>query len=87
MGKSMTNFRAEDMPGWEAEAPAPVQEVRESVEQSASAEEKVPSGSAADVLRWVNGDPTRAQRALDAENSGSNPRKGLKTELEEIVAK
>lgn len=45
----------------------------------------VPKGTSSELLAWVGGDKERAQRALDAENATSKPRKGLVEELEELV--
>lgn len=44
----------------------------------------VPEGSVKKVLDWVGEDPTKAQKALDAENAGDQ-RSSLITKLESIV--
>jgi hypothetical protein len=49
-------------------------------------EDKVPTGSSADVLAWVDNDKERAQKALDKESESGSPRKGLTAELKEILA-
>lgn len=46
----------------------------------------VPAGSAAKVLGWVDGDPARAQQALEAENGRDKPRTELTADLERIAA-
>ena len=46
-----------------------------------------PSGTAAEVLAWVDDDPQRAQTALEAENCQDNPRTTLVSKLEAIAAK
>jgi hypothetical protein len=43
------------------------------------------SGSAADVLDRVNGDPVAARAALAAETARENPRKSLVTELSRVA--
>lgn len=47
--------------------------------------EQVPEGTVADTLAWVDGDPARAQAALDAEYAGAN-RSSLINQLEPIAA-
>lgn len=49
-------------------------------------EEEVPSGTSKEILGWVAGDKNRAQAALNKEQSGDQPRKGLVRELNELVA-
>ncbi len=48
-------------------------------------ETDVPDGSAAQVLAWVNGDPDRAQTALDVEVERETPRVTLTAALEKIA--
>ena len=56
----------------------------EITETEETTEEKVPEGTAKEVLEWVGDDKDRAQAALDAEEAkGNNGRKGLKRELNE----
>jgi hypothetical protein len=47
--------------------------------------DKVPFGTIADVLAWVNDDVDRAQDAWDVEMSKSNPRSTLIQALEQII--
>lgn len=78
----LTNFRAQDFRGGEnasqtreAPAVAPRPESNE-----------VPVGTSAEIQEWVGDDKDRAQRALDAENEYSEPRKGLSKHLESMLA-
>ena len=52
-----------------------------------AAQTEVPEGTTQDVLDWVDGDPQRAQTALEAENCKDNPRSTLVTKLETIADK
>lgn len=45
----------------------------------------VPQGTTPEVMSWVDSDPERAQKALDAELADNRPRKGLVSSLQEIV--
>ena len=47
--------------------------------------DEVPSGSAKEVLDWVGDDKDRAQRAYDAEQAKDEPRKGLSSDLEDLL--
>jgi hypothetical protein len=58
----------------------------EAQEAPQTEEPTVPEGSIKDVLSWVGEDPTKAQIALDAENSGEK-RKTLIKELNVILDK
>lgn len=62
-------------------APAPEEETEPEVVE---AEYDVPEGSAATVLEWVDGDPTAAQAALDAELAGQK-RTTLISKLKAII--
>lgn len=75
MAGAQTNFRAGD-----AVKAKPAK--REDTERR---EEQVPHGSRAAVMTWVGSDREKAQRALDEEKKADTPRKGLTSELEEIV--
>lgn len=46
----------------------------------------VPEGSIKNVLAWVGDDTTKAQAALDAENSADEPRTTLVAKLEDIIS-
>jgi hypothetical protein len=46
----------------------------------------VPTGTISDVLSWVDGDPARAQAALDVELAKSSPRVTLLDHLEHVIA-
>lgn len=50
-------------------------------------ENEVPSGSAKEVLDWVGDDEARAQEALDAEQAKDHPRKGLTSDLQDLLDK
>lgn len=45
----------------------------------------VPKGSTKEVLEWVGDDPEKALLALEAEQADEKPRKGLVSELEDLV--
>jgi hypothetical protein len=45
----------------------------------------VPTGTISDVLSWVDGDPVRAQAALDVEQAKSSPRVTLVEQLQSLV--
>jgi hypothetical protein len=63
-----------------ADPPTPEPEVDDTQEM-----EPVPSGSAAKVMLWVDGDPQRAQAALEVEQGGQQ-RVGLTADLEKVLA-
>lgn len=52
---------------------------------SESHENGVPKGSSKEVLAWVGDDPERALLALEAEQAEDKPRKGLVSDLEDLV--
>lgn len=64
--------------------PAPAVEP-EAVEAPVTEEMIVPEGSVKKVLDWVGDDATRAQKALDAENSSDDKRTSLVSKLEAIL--
>lgn len=45
----------------------------------------VPDANVAKVLEWVDGDPERAQQALDHENTKDTPRKTLVHDLTNLI--
>lgn len=45
----------------------------------------VPSGTVPEILTWVGEDVDRAKRALAKESEDKKPRKGLVSQLEEII--
>jgi hypothetical protein len=47
--------------------------------------DKVPDGTAAEVVAWVNGDPVKAAAALAKEQERPNPRKTVVDPLAELV--
>lgn len=74
-----------------AEAPAPEQnddapsdDTEDAPDAEPAAEDQVPSGSAREVLAWVDGDRQRAERALAAEEINERPRAGLVAELRKV---
>lgn len=71
---------AADLADNPVKAEAPVVE-----KYAAPEDEVVPVGTAEEVLSWVGDDKDRAQKALDAENERSRPRKTVLTELKEIL--
>lgn len=50
-----------------------------------ASENDVPSGTVPEILTWVGDDVDRAERALDKEKADKKPRKGLVSQLEEIL--
>lgn len=88
----ITNFRARDFTGAEAELPPSRPKTDEELEaefaanRAAYESEEVPVGTSAEIQDWVGDDQARAQRALDKENANSNPRKGLVKHLEGMLA-
>lgn len=57
-------------------------------ERKVAAEKKansVPTGTVSEITDWVGDDKAKAQRALDAENANSKPRKTLVEDLEKIL--
>ena len=46
----------------------------------------VPTGSIKEILEWVDGDKDKAQAALDVEQADDKPRRGLVSELNEILS-
>ena len=44
-----------------------------------------PDGTVVEVLTWVDGDPDRAQHALDIENGKDEPRKTLVEKLQKVT--
>lgn len=44
-----------------------------------------PTGTVREVMEWVDGDPERAQTALDEENEKETPRKSLVEKLEDVI--
>lgn len=57
---------------------------KEATEEPVKIEEAVPTGSIKEVLAWVGDDAEKAQKALDAENSGDK-RSSLISKLESII--
>jgi hypothetical protein len=55
----------------------------EQAEEEPSAEE-VPEGTADEVLSWVDGDPTRAAQAIEAEEQREKPRSVLLGNLRKV---
>jgi hypothetical protein len=47
--------------------------------------DEVPDGTAEQVLAWVDGDPDRAARAIDAEQSRDKPRSVLLANLRKVA--
>jgi len=79
----------EQVPKNEAEdedQPEPEVDEPDEVDEDEDEDEEVPAGTTAEILQWVGGDPDRAQRALDAEQSHSSPRHGLTGELNKILS-
>ena len=54
-------------------------------EEDSSSSIDVPSGTTAEILKWVGEDKQRAQAALDKEKQADRPRAGLTGELEQIL--
>lgn len=64
--------------------PAPEAPAETGTSETVSADD-VPYGTTPVVLAWVNGDKARAQLAYDKEQTLIPPRKGLSSELLEII--
>lgn len=64
---------------------APVDPVEPATEPEQPADD-VPTGTVAEVLAWVDGDPDKAQLALDAEHARALPRVTLVADLEKLLA-
>lgn len=47
--------------------------------------EEYTDGTIVEVLTWVDGDPDRAQHALDIENGKDEPRKTLVEKLQKVI--
>ncbi len=58
----------------------------EAAEPTSIDPDAVPEGTIKEVLAWVGDDSDRATRALDAERTSNDPRKGLVRQLEEKLA-
>lgn len=54
-------------------------------EPTALPDAEVPAGTVADVLAWVDGDPSRAAAATSAENLRDEPRSTLLDQLSKII--
>lgn len=50
-----------------------------------ASEDDVPSGTVPEILTWVGEDAERAERALSKEKADNKPRKGLVSQLEEVI--
>ena len=72
-------------PEREPEPAAPAADEVAPMVPSTPPEEPVPDGTTAEILAWVGGDPDRAQRALDKEQTSDRPRSGLTGELNKIL--
>lgn len=83
---SMTNFRAEDMPGNISYAKNPKKSKAKADAPVAPDPNEVPDDTIAKVVEWAGTNADRVQRALDAENAAEQPRKGLIEELEKVQA-
>lgn len=46
---------------------------------------ETPTGTAKEVLAWVNNDKERAKKSLSLESKETKPRKGLVKNLKEII--
>lgn len=80
-----TNFRAGDFIGTgTGEGTARV--VNNPTPPAEETSNEVPVGTSAEIQDWVGDDKDRAQRALDAENQNTEPRKGLSKYLESVLA-
>ena len=65
----------------------PVQEPTSTpIVSQGSSPDDVPSGTVPEILTWVGDDKDRAQKALDAETENEKPRKGLVSQLNDILA-
>jgi predicted component of type VI protein secretion system len=53
-----------------------------SAEPSTGNSDEPPTGTAAQIMEWVNGDPHRAQLALNRELQSESPRTSLIADLE-----
>lgn len=47
----------------------------------------VPSGSSREIMEWVGKDKTKANAALQQEKTSGQPRKGLLSDLQEMLKK
>lgn len=47
----------------------------------------VPAGTSREIMDWVGNDKTKANAALQTENSSGTPRKGLVADLQEMLKK
>jgi len=54
-------------------------------EEDSSPPIEVPTGTTAEILKWVGDDKDRAQAALDEEQKADRPRSGLTGELEQML--
>lgn len=81
-GAFQNPFSAEQKPPKDEGLPKAADDRDEYVEPTG---DDIPLGSAREVLDWVDGDQTRAQRALDAEQNRVRPRTGLSADLQELI--
>lgn len=78
--RAQTNFTAAAMTAVAAkEVPAAV------VETTLPTAEPVPDGTAMEIIEWVGSDIARAERALNVEESSTEPRKRLVATLRRMV--
>lgn len=47
--------------------------------------EDVPTGTVPEIMTWVGEDPERAQKAFDKEVEDEKPRRGLVSQLQELI--
>lgn len=58
---------------------------RDDTDNSSNGETTVPDGDLEEILAWVDGDPGRAQLALDTEDVKRKPRKQVTAALREVI--
>ncbi len=82
---AQTNFRAEDFKS-SSDKPKKAAKKAEPAPAPVVNDSGVPEGTVDEILDWVGDDSEKAQKALDAENEKSNPRKTLVSALEDALA-
>jgi hypothetical protein len=80
-----TNFRAQDMLGSTRDRPDSSKKASEPEKAAESDPNKVPEGTADEVLGWVGDDVSKARKALSAEKKDDSPRKTVVEPLEKMI--